>query len=64
MKNFECEKIRTDGFGRKFTFIKDSDGQLIELIKRKLDIRPFSYKTEDKWVEKSIEQFGTESSFV
>lgn len=27
----ECEAIRTDWFGRKFTFTKDPDGQPIEL---------------------------------
>ena len=26
-----CEKVRTDWFGRKFTFTKDPDGQPIEL---------------------------------
>lgn len=31
MKLVECEKIRTDWFGRKFTFTKDLDGQPIEL---------------------------------
>ncbi len=31
MKIVECEKIRTDWFGRKFTFTKDTDGQSIEL---------------------------------
>lgn len=34
MKDFECEEIRTDWFGGKFTFTKDLDGQLIELIER------------------------------
>ena len=27
----DCEEIRTDWFGRKFTFTKDLDGQPIEL---------------------------------
>lgn len=31
MKIVECEEIRTDWFGRKFTFTKDLDGQPIEL---------------------------------
>ena len=31
MKNVECEEIRTDWFGRRFTFTKDLDGQPIEL---------------------------------
>lgn len=30
-----CEKIRTDWFGRKFTFTKDPDGQPIELKEKK-----------------------------
>lgn len=28
----ECEEIKTDWFGRRFTFTKDPDGQPIELI--------------------------------
>lgn len=31
MKIVQCEEIRTDWFGRKFTFTKDPDGQPIEL---------------------------------
>lgn len=31
----ECEEIRTDWFGRKFTFTKDPDGQPIELKEKK-----------------------------
>lgn len=31
MKLVKCEEIRTDWFGRKFTFTKDWDGQPIEL---------------------------------
>lgn len=31
MRDVECEEIRTDWFGSKFTFTKDPDGQLIEL---------------------------------
>ena len=31
MSRVECEKIRTDWFGRRFTFTKDPDGQPIEL---------------------------------
>ena len=34
MKIVECEEIRTDWFGRKFTFTKDPDGQPIELKER------------------------------
>ena len=31
----KCEEIRTDWFGRKFTFTKDPDGQPIELKEKK-----------------------------
>lgn len=31
MKRVECEELRTDWFGRRFTFTKDPDGQPIEL---------------------------------
>lgn len=31
----ECEEIRTDWFGRRFTFTKDPDGQPIELKEKK-----------------------------
>lgn len=31
MWDVECEEIRTDWFGRRFTFTKDLDGQPIEL---------------------------------
>lgn len=36
MSILPCEKIRTDWFGRRFTFTKDPDGQVIEL-KEKTD---------------------------
>ena len=31
IRDVECEEIRTDWFGRRFTFTKDPDGQPIEL---------------------------------
>ena len=31
MKVVECEEVRSDWFGRKFTFTKDPEGQSIEL---------------------------------
>ena len=31
VKSVECEEVRTDWFGRRFTFTKDPDGQPIEL---------------------------------
>ena len=31
VKSVECEEIRTDWFGRRFTFCRDYDGQPIEL---------------------------------
>ena len=67
MKEIECEEVRTDWFGRRFTFVKDPDGQPIELIEQKTDIRSANYNTEDKWVKKHKEhkeQFGTELSFM
>lgn len=30
MEKVECEEIRTDWFGRRFTFTKDPDGQPVE----------------------------------
>lgn len=35
MSMFPCEQIRTDWFGRKFTFIKDPDGQVIEIKEKR-----------------------------
>ena len=35
MSVVECEEIRTDWFGRRFTFTKDPDGQPIELKEKK-----------------------------
>lgn len=37
MKIVECEEIRTDWFGRKFTFCRDYDGQPIELKEKAVD---------------------------
>lgn len=37
MKIVECEEIRTDWFGRRFTFTKDPDGQPIELKEKAVD---------------------------
>lgn len=48
MKRVECEEIRTDWFGTKFTFTKDPDGQPIELKERKPFIRWARFKAEDK----------------
>ena len=36
MRDVECEEIRTDWFGRRFTFTKDPDGQPIELKEKKI----------------------------
>lgn len=38
MKIVECEKIRTDWFGRRFTFTKDPDGQPIELKEKTANV--------------------------
>ena len=35
MSIVECEEIRTDWFGRRFTFCRDYDGQPIELKEKK-----------------------------
>ena len=35
MSVVECEEIRTDWFGRRFTFCRDYDGQPIELKEKK-----------------------------
>ena len=35
MRDVECEEIRTDWFGRRFTFCRDYDGQPIELKEMK-----------------------------
>ena len=35
MRDVQCEEIRTDWFGRRFTFTKDPDGQPIELKEKK-----------------------------
>lgn len=35
MSQVECEEIRTDWFGRRFTFCRDYDGQPIELKEKK-----------------------------
>ena len=35
MRDVECDEIRTDWFGRRFTFTKDPDGQPIELKEKK-----------------------------
>ena len=64
MKEIECEEVRTDWFGRRFTFVKDPDGQPIELIEQKTDIRSANYNTEDRWVQEYKEQFGSEPSFM
>ena len=35
MRDVQCEEIRTDWFGRRFTFCRDYDGQPIELKEKK-----------------------------
>lgn len=54
------EEIRTDWFGRRFTFTKDPDGQPIELKERNSRTE---YNPEDPWVQKYKEKFGTEPGF-
>ena len=48
MKVVECEEVRTDWFGRKFIFIKDPDGQPIELKEIDTAVESANYKKEDK----------------
>lgn len=64
MMAVKCEEIKTDWFGRRFTFTNDPDGQPIELTEMKADIRAAKYNTEDRWVQEHKEQFGTEPSFM
>ena len=71
----ECEEVRTDWFGRRFTFCKDPDGQPIELkekidktTKNLTDKAPVNWVGEmpvaaDEWTEEYKKQFGTEPSF-
>ncbi len=75
MKVVECEEVRTDWFGRRFTFCKDPDGQPIELkekiddpTKKLADKSPVNWVGEmpvadDEWAEEYKKQFGTEPSF-
>ncbi len=74
MKVVECEEVRTDWFGRRFTFCKDPDGQPIELkeivqnAKKLTDKAPVNWVGEmpvadDEWTEEYKKQFGTELSF-
>ena len=64
MKELECEELRTDWFGRRFIDTKDLEGQPIELVEGKQDIRVAKYNTDDKWVQEYKAQFGTEPSFM
>lgn len=49
MEIVECEEIRTDWFGRRFTFCKDPDGQPIEL-KEKIDLTETTHRESVNWV--------------
>lgn len=76
-REMECEEIRTDWFGRKFTFCKDPDGQPIEL-KEKIDLTETAKRpafrepvnwggkmpvADDEWTKEYKKQFGAEPSF-
>ena len=50
----QCEEIRTDWFGRRFTFTKDPDGQPIEL-KEKKNTPEDGEKIKKEWREKPHE---------
>lgn len=56
----DCEEIRTDWFGTRFTFTKDPDGQPIELKERSVSI---DCNEDEDWVQKHKAQFDTESIF-
>ena len=60
VKEFDCEEIRTDWFGTRFTFTKDPDGQPIELKERPVGV---DYNEDEDWVQKHKDQFGTEPDF-
>ncbi len=47
MKIVECEEIRTDWFGKRFTFCRDPDGQPIEL-KEKIDLTETAKEPADR----------------
>lgn len=64
MKSVECEGIRTDWFGRRFTFTKNPDEQPIELKEGKPEIRVAQHKPDELWVKEHKEQFGVEPSFM
>lgn len=59
-KIVECEEIRTDWFGRRFTFCKDPDGQPIEL-KERAAAKPAS--SNDLFAVEHKKQTGEEISF-
>ena len=63
MKELECEKVRTDWLAKIYIH-KRPDGQPIELIEVKPEIRSAEYSMEDKWVQEYKAQFGTEPSFM
>lgn len=48
----DCEEIRTDWFGTRFTFTKDPDGQPIELKERSVSI---DCNEDEDWVQKHKE---------
>lgn len=64
MEIVECGEVKTDWFGKRFVFTKDPDGQPIELKEINVAVKSAGYNTEDKWVQKYREQFGTEPSFM
>ncbi len=75
MKVVECEEVRTDWFGRRYTFCRDHDGQSIELkekidkaTKKLADKAPVNWVGEmpvadDEWTDEYKKQFGMEPSF-
>ena len=61
VKELECDEIRIDWFGTRFTFTKDPSGQPIELKERKF--RFPEYNPDEEWTQEHKRQFGTEPDF-
>lgn len=60
-RELDCEEIRTDWFGTRFTFTKDPDGQPIELKEKKINCA--EYNADEAWAQEYKKQFGTEPTF-
>ena len=58
MRDVECEEIRTDWFGRRFTFTKDPDGQPIELKEKKITHHPQDGVERNRWAQECWNKRG------